>query len=89
MKLRVVLGTMTFGSQTNQPDATAQLAHFVDHTANEIAKAQQHSQELWCGQDSATRPTAMDKLATVRAALYINSLKPPPFGARETQRGRW
>ena len=48
--------------------------HFVDHTANEIAKAQQHSQELWCGQDSATRPTAMDKLATVRAALYINCL---------------
>ena len=63
--------------------------HFVDHTANEIAKAQQHSQELWCGQNSATRPTAMDKLATVRAALYINCLKPTPFGARETQRGRW
>ena len=43
MKLRVVLGTMTFGSQTNQPDATAQLAHFVGAGHAEIDTARMYN----------------------------------------------
>ena len=43
MKLRVVLGTMTFGSQTNQPDATAQLAHFVGLGHSEVDTARMYN----------------------------------------------
>lgn len=69
MKLRVVLGTMTYGSQTQLEGATAQLAHFVGKCHAEVDTARMYNK----GATESMLGAILGERADLRGALRVAS----------------
>ena len=69
MKLRVVLGTMTYGSQTQLEGATAQLAHFVGKGHAEVDTARMYNK----GATETMLGAILGERADLRGALRVAS----------------